>query len=95
MASGHCSLSTRPDKEKAGARRKQTITVSEISSQETSYALFSFPSSAPPQSPVIITGHRALARYPPPSRHRFYLHSLTLPPLVPMCVEEVSSSHRV
>lgn len=68
----------------AAARRKQTITVSHRASQETSCALFSYPSSAPPQSPVIITGHRALAPPssppPPPSLHCFYFHSLALPP---------------
>lgn len=62
----------------AAARRKQTITVSERASQETSCALFSYPSSAYLQSPVIINGQRALARLPPlPS---LFLLALSHPP---------------
>lgn len=80
----------------AAARRKQTIMVSARASQETSCALFSYPSSSPPQSPVIITRHRALAR--PPVPPPFPVSTFTLSPslpLIPMCVEKVSSSHRV
>lgn len=72
----------------AATRRKQTITVSERASQETSCALFSYPSSAPPQNPVIITGHRAFAPPLPITVSTFTL-SPSLP-LVPMCVEKQS-----
>lgn len=81
----------------AATHRKQTITVSKRASQEGSRALFSYPSSAPPQNPVIITGQCALARSSlSPTLPSLLLLSLSCPPsLLFLCASRVSSSHRI